>query len=147
MEQQSLLDSIILHLSESSLSGESFITDVLERLDSFGYVVKDSDAWMISFSVQKVENTIKNECNVLAVPKGLHNVAVDMVCGEFLFALKQVGKLEDFELDQAVLKVSLGDTSVDFDSSNTPEERLNLLLNYLQNNGRGELISYRRIKW
>ena len=50
--------SIITAL-DTSLDGH-FIEDVLKRLDSFGYEIKESDAWMIGFAMQKVENTIKN---------------------------------------------------------------------------------------
>lgn len=43
---------------------------VRERLESFDYVLNASDKALIAFSVQKVENTIKNECSVLSVPEG-----------------------------------------------------------------------------
>ena len=57
---------------------------VRERLESFGYVLNASDKALIAFSVQKVENTIKNECSVLSVPEGLINIAVDMGASSFI---------------------------------------------------------------
>ena len=56
---------------------------VKERLRSFGYEVQDGDEAIIAFSIQKVENTIKNDCNVSSIPDGLENIAVDMAAGEF----------------------------------------------------------------
>lgn len=144
--KEKVLNSVIQKLSESSFSGE-FFEDVLERLDSLGYVIKGTDDWMISFSIQKIENTIKNECNVTSVPDGLNNVAIDMICGDLLLNKKQSGQLEDFDLDQAMTTVTAGDTSVTFDTKNTSEGRLNNLISYLISNGRGEFISYRQIKW
>lgn len=145
-----VLTNIMTILVNSSLD-EQFIELVLKRLESLGYTIQDGDGWMIGFSVQKVENHIKNSCNTTSVPDGLKYTAVDMVCGEFLFALKQTGKLnETFDLDAAVKQVQAGDTNVTFaigDGSNTPEQRLNNLLAYLMTKGEGDFVCYRKIKW
>ena len=145
-----LLNKINLILSGSSLFESSILLDVLNRLESFGYTLKDTDDWMISFAAQKVENTIKNECNVTMIPDGLKNVAVDMICGEFLYSLKNSGKLEGFNLEVALKSVQAGDTNVTFaigQGSMTPEQRLDSLLSYLMTYGRGEFTCYRKIKW
>ncbi len=105
---------------------------------------------MISFAIQKVENIIKNECNITLIPDGLNKTAVDMVCGEFLFTLKSTGKLEGFNLEVMVKQVQAGDTNVTFaigQGSMTPEQRLDSLLSYLMTYGRGEFTCYRKIKW
>jgi len=126
------------------------LDDVKKRLESFGYTVTDADAWVLDFIIQKVENQIKNECNVDAVPDGLHNIAVDMVVGEFLLNKKSRGQLEGFDLEAAVKQIHEGDTSVTFaigDGSKTPEERLDELILYLMNYGKGKFAAYRCIKW
>lgn len=145
-----LLNKINLILSGSGLFESSILLEVLNRLESLGYTLKESDDWMISFAAQKVENTIKNECNVTSIPDGLKNVAVDMICGEFLYSLKNSGKLEGFNLDAALKSVQAGDTKVDFavgQGSKTPEQRLDALLSYLITYGRGEFACYRKFKW
>lgn len=126
--------------------------DIEKRLESLGYTLNDSDKWMIEFMLEKVTNTIKNDCNVSAIPEGLHQIAVDMVCGEFLFAKKQSGQLGGFnvELSSAILKqTQSGDTNVvfAFDGIQTPEQRLDAVIKYLMNYGRGQFASYRRLKW
>ncbi|MPM91907.1 hypothetical protein SDC9_139041 [bioreactor metagenome] len=128
---------------------DAFLTDILKRLEAFGYVSTSEDAWIISFSIQKVENNIKNSCNVTSIPEGLNHTAVDMICGEFLFAKKQSGKLNGFNLETAVKQVQTGDTSVTFavEGSKTPEQRLDSLLSYLMNNGKGDFTCYRKIRW
>ena len=123
---------------------ESFIEAVLKRLDSFGYEIKESDAWMIGFAMQKVENTIKNECNISEIPDGLFHTAVDMSCGEFLFAKKQTGQLEIGDLD---LSIKEGDTQVNFNGDESDSDKVDSMLNYLLNNGKGELVCYRKISW
>ena len=140
--------SIITALDTSSLD-ESFIEAVLKRLDSFGYEIKESDAWMIGFAMQKVENTIKNECNISEIPDGLFHTAVDMSCGEFLLAKKQTGQLElgDLDLTGAISSIKEGDTQINFDAGSSDESRFNQLVNYLMNQGEGDLICFRKIRW
>lgn len=123
---------------------------VTERLASFGYVVTENDSWMLDFIIQKVENSIKNDCNIDSVPEGLHEVAVDMVVGEFLLNKKSKGQLEGFDLDAAIKQIKEGDTSVTFaigEGDSSPEKRLDDLILYLMTYGKGKLVSYRCIKW
>lgn len=128
----------------------SFVDDVISRLESFRYQVKESDTWVIGFSIQKVVNTIKNECNVLMIPDELNQVAVDRVCGEFMLGKKECGQLDGFDLEAAVKQIQEGDTNVVFaigDGNMTPEQRLNHLIGFLMTNGKEQFTSFRRLKW
>lgn len=128
---------------------EGFFDAVLRRLVSLGYTLKEDDEWALCFAMQGVENRIKNSCNITSIPDGLFNVAVDMTCGEFLFTKKQTGQLtlESLDLTGAIASVSMGDTSVSFDSNASDEDKLNQLLNYLMTKGEGEFVCYRKLKW
>ena len=125
---------------------------VNERLQSLGYTVKDSDDIAINFAMQKVENTIKNDCNISAIPDGLTHVAVNMVVGEFLMSKKTFAPndLLNFNLDTAVKQIQEGDTNISFavgEGSKTDEQRLDSFIDYLLNYGRDEFITYRRFRW
>lgn len=125
---------------------------VKERIESFGYILKDGDDAVLVFSIQKVENTIKNDCNVSFIPDGLVNIAVDMVIGEFLTAKKTFSPddIAGLDLDFAVKQIQEGDTNTVFaigEASLTPEQRLNSFLNYLLTHGRDKFSCYRRIRW
>lgn len=133
-----------------SAADEQFIESVIKRLESLGYAVAPADAWAIAFSIQKVENHIKNSCNTALIPDGLTNIALDMVCGEFLFAKKQSGTLVGFDLEVAVKQVQAGDTNVTFalgEGSCSPEQRLDSLLSFLMSRGEGDFTCYRKVKW
>ncbi len=126
------------------------LEDVTKRLESFGYEVTEADNWMIEFLIQKIENSIKADCNINTIPEELHEIAVDMVVGEFFLNKKSRGQLEGFDLEAAVKQIHEGDTSVTFaigDGSKTPEERLDELILYLMNYGKGKFAAYRCIKW
>ena len=124
----------------------------VKRLEGFGYKLKAGDKAVLKFAVEKVTNTIKNECNVSAVPDGLMNIAVDMAAGEFLGAKKTFSpaEIEGLNLELAVKQIQVGDTSTVFavgEGSLTPEQRFDLFVEHLLNYGRGELACYRKIRW
>lgn len=123
-----------------------------ERLISFGYDFKASDKPLLSFAVQKAENTVKNECNLSEVPEGLLNAAVDMAAGEFLLSKKTFAPedISGLDLDAAVKSLQVGDTSTSFavgEGSQTAEQRLDCLIDRLLNAGREQFSCYRRIRW
>lgn len=125
---------------------------IKERLRSIGYAVKDSDDIAINFAMQKVENTIKNDCNISAIPDGLMHIAIDMVVGEFLISKKTFAPndLLNFNLDSAIKQIQEGDTNISFavgEGSKTDEQRLDSFIDYLLNYGRDEFITYRRFRW
>ena len=125
---------------------------VKTRLQSFGYVLKDGDEAILAFSVEKVTNTIKNDCNVSEIPDGLMSIAVDMAVGEFLTVKKTFSPndIAGLDLDYAVKQLQEGDKNTVFatgEGSLTAEQRLNNLLNYLLTYGRDEFSCYRRIRW
>ncbi len=128
------------------------LNKVKERLKSFGYDLCKEDDPALAFSIQKAENTIKNDCNVSSVPEGLMNIAVDMAVGDFLTVKKTFSpeSIAGIDLDLAVKQIQAGDTSTTFalgEGSLTPEQRLNSFLNYLLTHGRDEFSCYRKIRW
>ena len=145
---QKVLANILTIMNNTSLS-EPFYEAVLKRLVSFGYDLEEDDGWVLCFCMQKVENHIKNFCNIDSIPDGLFNAAVDRVCGEFLFTKKQTGQLNigELDLDGAVTSIKEGDTQINFDAGSSDESRYNQLVNYLMNQGEGDLICFRKIRW
>jgi hypothetical protein len=126
------------------------LEDVTKRLASFGYEVTEADTWVLGFIIQKVENYIKDNCNINTIPDELHEIAVDMVVGEFLLNKKSREQLEGFDLEAAIKSIQEGDTSITFavgDGNKTPEERLDELILYLMNHGKGKFAAHRCIKW
>mgnify|MGYP000922293799 FL=1 len=128
------------------------LDDVIERLASFGYTVTEADSWVLTFVIEKVENHIKNSCNILIIPDGLYQIAVDMAVGNFLFQKKAVDadSLAGIDLSAAVKQIQEGDTSVTFavgEGSRTPEQRLDAVISWLMTYGEKDFVKYRCISW
>ncbi len=125
---------------------------VKKRLKSFGYEVKTDDEFALTFCVEKVRSTIKNEINWNEVPDGLEHIAVDMATGDFLLQKKTFAPddLANIDLDYAVKQIQTGDTNTVFttgEANLTPEQRLNTFINYLISYGKAEFSSFRRVRW
>ena len=128
------------------------VASVKSRLESLGYTVREVDEASLTFCVDKVRSTIKNEINWQDVPEGLVHVAIDMACGEFLQGLMTFSPdaLSMFDLGAVVKRIQTGDETTEFavgSGSMTDEQKLTAFVNYLQNYGRDEFNSFRRLRW
>ena len=145
-----LITSILTIIEQMEVkSTEQFIEAVLYKLSSFGYGVSSNDEWLIAFCIQKVINHIMNSCNTTELPDGLFYIAVDRVCGEFLYSLKNTGKLEldDIDISGAIREINEGDITIKFDVATSDDEKFIKFIEYLKTEGRGDEVCYRKLKW
>lgn len=123
-----------------------YAEDIVKRLQTLSYTATTDDVYCLKFVAEKVENHIKNVCNISEIPDGLKNVYIDMICGEFLDFKNSTNQLNDsnFSIEDAVASISLGDANVSFGDAETG--KFNALISNLKS-GEGELICYRKIRW
>lgn len=151
--EQSQLEIIVTNITKLNDSlEEAFVKKLLSRLNCFGYKEKQEDEWCLCFAINKVINHIKNVCNIKILPKELEENAIDKIVGEFFFSKKQSNQLEldKLKLETAVKSLQMGDVNISFatgEGSNTDEENLNALINYLINKGEEDLVCFRKLRW
>ena len=119
---------------------------VIEILKSIGYEYSENDYVLLTFCMDKVVTDLNSRCHTKELPKGLEESAIARVCGEFLYALKSTGKLEEFDLEQGVSSVKVGDTSVNF-SGTSPDAAFNNLIGTLRNSGEELIKCFRKIQF
>lgn len=142
------LEKIKEILVSTSTITDELIELTLNRLKALTYEVQESDAFSIAFLLQKIENTIKHECNVDVIPEGLYFIAADMVCGEFLMNKRATNSLDgSFDINGLFKTVKVGDVNVQLDESTSDDKKLLDLCNYLMSYGLGEFIRYRKMIW
>jgi hypothetical protein len=125
------------------------LDDVKQRLTTFGYALDIADDWVLEFIIQKVTNHIQNKCNIVDIPEGVHQMAVDMVVGEFLMGKKASGQLNESDIlkSDAVTSLKMGDTQINFGEDKTPSQQLDSLIVFLLKGYEADFVSYRRMKW
>lgn len=122
---------------------------VISMLTALGVMGAGGDP-LLDIAISNVQYKIQNETNRKDMPEGLVSVAVYMTAGEYLNMKKCSGQLEGFDLEAAIKQIQEGDTNITFavgDGSQTPEQRLTALIDYLINGRIGEIYRYRRIVW
>lgn len=144
---QTVIDSVNSILKDTNLI--TFTEDVVNRLVSFGCIPTEEDAWMIAYTTKGTVNHVLNEINHQKVPEGLHEVVVDMVCGEVLNAKFLSGQLDmtNLDMDGMIQSVKEGDTTVSFGAEGSDESKLKGLLSWLIQGKGCDLLCYRKMRW
>ena len=122
-----------------------------KKLKTF-MTITENDLFLQNCALGKVKEYIKNITNLKVIPEGLEYVLIDRAIGEFLVFKKGTGTLElsNIYLDAVFSSIQEGDTRVDLGygkGTQTPEQRLDNLINYLISYGEREILSYRRLRW
>lgn len=139
-------------LLETVLEQEA-IEEIHILLSKCGYNVEenqDADDPLLYFITKEEKQKILNITHQKIFPKKLLHTLVRRIVGNFFYLKLRSGQLElgeNLDLSGAVSTVKEGDTSVSFGQGVSDLERLDALINYLQNYGEKEIRCFRRIKW
>ena len=144
---QAVVTSVNKILKDTNLT--IFTEDAVNRLVSFGYEPTEDDAWMIAYTMKGTINHVLNEINHMAIPSGLFETVVDMICGEILNAKFLSGQLDlvALDLDGMIQSVKEGDTTVSFSADGSDEAKLKNLLSWLIQGKGCDLLCYRKMQW
>jgi hypothetical protein len=133
---------------DGGTGGSDKLSDIKNRLLSFGYTFNpETDEWLLSFLIVKVEQEIKTFCNLTEVPADLHHVVVDRVCGEFLSARKVTGGLAGIDMESVVKSIKEGDTALTYALDEKEALTFDGLIRALINAGKERLTAFRRLRW
>lgn len=123
-----------------------------EILKNFGCEVTQTDLPLMEWALNQAENYVKYELNVWDISEMPEKPFLNIAAGEYLRAKKTLDP-KAFEgitgITPAIKRIEVGDTNTEFDTegSSTPEQRFDLLTEYLIKSGRTQLEGYRRLKW
>jgi len=121
---------------------------IIKRLKSFGYEYKeDVDAFPLDFTIVSVTNHVLCETNCTAIPDKLMNIAIDMVCAEFLKVKKGFGQLTDYEFEQIADSIKLGDATVQLSEGATPEQKFDAVIEHILSGHESDFIACRKMVW
>ena len=122
---------------------------VVVRLNQLGFEVEDYLLQSLDFEMKKVVDYIKSFCGVSEISDELVNVVIERTCGNFIFLLKNLGKVDSIDNDGFVKEILEGDVKVVFDENSvlSAEQRLDKIIDYLMSFGQDIIVSKRCICW
>lgn len=126
-------------------------TDVMKRLDSWGYAVVPEDDFALLFLIDAVEKEILARTNQTEVPDGLDKVEIDCVCARFLKQKHDMGLLgDDYDFTAPISSITEGDVSIAYataSSESNPESVFKAYLDVKSELPMNVLVRYRRLVW
>lgn len=124
------------------------MTKIKERLQSLAYEVSKNEEVALNFALEKNIASMLLFTNQEVLPANLEVFLIDRVCGDFLYGFLKTGALDEkFDIETAAKSVQAGDTTVTFDTSISTEQRLQALIEDLQNSGESEILCLRKMLW
>lgn len=118
------------------------------RLKDFGYEYDETnDSVSLDFAISKTTWSILNATNCAEIPEGLTFVAMDMACAEFLKIKKSFGQLTTIVFENVAKSINMGDTSITFSEEASPEQKFDIVVDYLLTGHEDEFLAYRKLVW
>ena len=135
-----------------SLSCVSFISDVLELIETTGYKLKQSDCFSIALAIKDAEFYFCSKCNRENVPAALITYALQRVVGTFLNSKLQSGSLEigSIDLSSTILtSIEMGDVKESFDKAGSDRVYFEKAIEHLRNSAEkdGVLKCYTKVRF
>lgn len=124
--------------------------DVIQRLESLGYIYNPADEDQIEFEMNKVLDYVMNYCNITTIPDILDKRIIDRICGYFLYYKKNSGSLDGFNYDTVIKSIKEGDTTLTYavgQGEDTPENRFDSFVRSLERGFDKCLTPHRRLRW
>lgn len=101
-----------------------------------GITDSNKDA-LLEFAISRVEETIKNYCNLEAVPAELNNVVLSMAM--------ELYRIENFgseEVGKTIKSIAVGDTTTTFETNTDKDTIKGLLKDF-----KSQIDPFRRVRW
>jgi len=123
------------------------LDSIIKRLIDLGCDIKEYDFNIVIYFSSKIEQEILNETNQITLPIELSYVVVERVVGEVLKFNKQSKLFTEEEIEGIVSSLSMGDTSVSYDTNLSTEARFDSMVSELIHYGNEQIIRFRQIVW
>lgn len=112
------------------------LEEVKEKIKSLGFTDIFLDDEVLEHYIKLIYDEITLNINWTYIPEQLHEVYIDMVCGEYLYSLYMQGKLLDIpdSLQPGNIgSITAGDVSLGVTGMETEQSRLLTLIDSLRN--------------
>lgn len=126
------------------------IDQVKRRLRHLGYEPTMEDNDHLEFELNKIQNYVKNYCNITEIPEIVDPRIIDRVCSDFLYFKKNSGSLAGFNYEAVIKSIKEGDTTLTYavgQGEDTPENRFDSFVKQLERGFDKWITPHRRVRW
>ena len=109
----------------------------LEKLKQLLGIVDDTKDFILQFTLEKTEDTIKNYCNIKEIPTELNNTVLSMAME--LYRIENFGSEEESE---DIKSIAVGDTTTTFETKSNKDTTKGLLKNY-----KAQIDPFKDLRW
>lgn len=109
----------------------------LDRLKLLLGLKDDSKDFVFEFTLNKVEDIIKNHCNIKKIPKELETTVLSMAIE--LYRTENFGNEEE---GKDIKSIAVGDTTTTFETKSNKDISKELLKNY-----RAQIDPFKDLRW
>lgn len=109
----------------------------LEKLKRLLGIEDDSKDFILEFAIERVEEVIKNYCNIKEIPTELNNTVISMTM--------ELYRIENFGSEgeaKDIKSIQVGDTTTTFESKSNKDTSKELLKNY-----KAQIDPFRNLRW
>lgn len=109
----------------------------LEELKLLLNIKDDGKDFILNFAIQRVEDTIKNHCNIKEIPEELNNIVLSMAME--LYRIENFGSEKE---GKDIKSIQVGDTTTKFETKTSKDISKELLKNY-----KAQIDPFRKLRW
>lgn len=109
----------------------------LEKLKRLLAIEDSSKDFVLEFAIERVEETIKNYCNIKDIPKELNNTVISIAM--------ELYRIENFGSEgeaKDIKSIQVGDTTTTFESKTNKDISKELIKNY-----KAQIDPFRDLRW
>ncbi len=109
----------------------------LEKLKQLLGIKDNNKDFVLEFSIERVEDTIKNYCNIKEIPEELNNTVISMAME--LYRAENFGSEKE---GKDIKAIQVGDTTTTFETNKKIDISKELLKDY-----KAQLDPFRKLRW
>lgn len=125
------------------------VAEIKKLLLSFGYTAQQKDEALIELAIERVWISVKAFTHLKHIPDELKPEMMSMIVGEFLYAKKNLGGLEEggIVFPKRVSQITEGDTSLSISNIGKTEDDFDDMIDALRHGNPHVLEHWRALHW
>jgi len=120
---------------------------LIKRLEELGLAPPAEDEGLLKSLCKGAKRRLLAETGQYELPSALKPTMIDIAAGEYLLFRKSIGRLEGFDHEHAIRRISQGDTSITYATANEGSSPADALIQRLLTPPPALITEWRCLRW